>query len=55
MKLKIVILLLITSLVLAACGQKQPIEPITLVDQDNKEVTFPLEKPVLFFFITTYT
>jgi hypothetical protein len=30
------------------------IEPITLLNHEQKEVTFPLEKPTVFFFITTY-
>ncbi|WP_197414392.1 lipoprotein [Bacillus sp. FJAT-29937] len=55
MKLRMVMLTLAAVLFLAACGQKGLEEPITLADQDNNEVTFPLEKPALFFFITTYT
>lgn len=42
-------------LVLTACGPKKLEESITLQDHENNEVTFPQEKPVLFFFITTYT
>lgn len=29
--------------------------PVTLLDHNFKEVTFPQEKPTLFFFLTTYT
>lgn len=41
----------------AACGANgmKTGEPVTLKNQDGKEVTFPREKPVLFSFITTYT
>lgn len=41
----------------AACGANgmKTGEPVKLKNQDGKEVTFPREKPVLFFFITTYT
>lgn len=42
-------------LLLSACGQKNPTDKLTLLDYENNEVTFPQEKPVLFFFITTYT
>ena len=55
MKLKIFLLLTATMLFLAACGSKSIDESITLLDHENKEVTFPQEKPVLFFFMTTYT
>lgn len=43
----IMVLSLISFLVLSAFG------PITLLTHDQKEVTFPLEKPAVFFFITT--
>ncbi|MFJ5762217.1 hypothetical protein ACIQAA_24445 [Neobacillus sp. NPDC093182] len=55
MKPKVLVLFLIAILVVTACGQKTLSEPITLHNQDQKEVTFPLEKPTVFFFITTYT
>lgn len=55
MKLKLLVFSFIAVLVLSACGQKTLSEPITLHNQDQKEVTFPLEKPTVFFFITTYT
>ncbi|MEH7013204.1 lipoprotein [Neobacillus niacini] len=55
MKPKVIVFFLISILVLAACGQKTLSEPITLHNQDQKEVTFPLEKPTVFFFITSYT
>ncbi|KAB2332310.1 lipoprotein [Cytobacillus depressus] len=55
MKLRIALLSLAAVLILAACGQKGLKESITLVNQDNEKVTFPSEKPVLFFFITGYT
>lgn len=55
MKQKILFLLLISVLVLTACGQAKLEEDITLLDQNGNEVTFPSEKPALFFFITTYT
>jgi ABC-type glycerol-3-phosphate transport system substrate-binding protein len=54
MKLKVVILSLIMMLVLAACGSKN-LESMTLLNQDKEEITFPSEKPTLFFFITSYT
>jgi hypothetical protein len=52
---RIIILFLIAVLVLSACGQKTISEPITLLTQDQQEVTFPQDKPTIFFFITTYT
>jgi hypothetical protein len=55
MKLKLLVFFFIAVLVLSACGQKTLSEPITLHNQDQKEVNFPLEKPTVFFFITTYT
>lgn len=51
----IIVLSLISFLVLSAFGQKTLTEPITLLNHEQKEVTFPLEKPTVFFFITTYT
>jgi hypothetical protein len=55
MKFKLMVLVLISILLITACGQKTLSEPITLHNQDQKEVTFPLEKPTVFFFITSYT
>jgi hypothetical protein len=55
MKLRIFLLLLISTLVLSACGEKKLDESITLLNQNKEEVNFPLEKPALFFFITSYT
>lgn len=55
MKSKIVGILVTVLLLLSACGQAKMDGSMTLLDQNNKEVTFPLEKPTLFFFITTYT
>ena len=54
MKLKGLLIVVATLLFLAACGQKS-IESVTLLDHENNEVTFPQDKPVLLFFITTYT
>lgn len=52
----IIIALFLGILLLTLVGQKDnKDEPITLFDQNKKEVTFPLEKPTLFFFLTTYT
>ncbi|MGI8383934.1 hypothetical protein [Robertmurraya sp. P23] len=42
-------------LLLSGCGTEKMDGKLALLDQDNKEVTFPQEKPTLFFFITTYT
>ncbi|WP_180994296.1 hypothetical protein [Bacillus sp. Marseille-P3661] len=55
MKRKLVLLTVIVLLVLTACGQNKVEEPMTLLDQNNNEVTFPQDKPTIFFFITTYT
>jgi peroxiredoxin len=54
-KLRWLALILLIFLLLAACGQKGLEEPVTLINHEEKEVTFPQEKPVLFFFLTTYT
>jgi len=48
-------LLLVSAIVIAGCGTDKLSEPTTLLNQDQQEVTFPQEKPTLFFFITTYT
>lgn len=40
---------------LAACGSQSISEPMVLKSQDGEEVTFPASKPVVLFFITTYT
>ena len=55
MKWKWLALILLLFLFLAACGQKGLEEPVTLINHEEKEVTLPQEKPVLFFFLTTYT
>jgi protein involved in sex pheromone biosynthesis len=55
MKLKIFLLVTAAMLVLAACGPKTIDESVTLLDHENNKVTFPQEKPVLLFFMTTYT
>lgn len=47
--------MLLSVLVLAGCGQTKLEENMTLLNQDKNEITFPQEKPTLFFFITTYT
>ncbi|MFZ3591429.1 hypothetical protein ACOI1C_19935 [Bacillus sp. DJP31] len=54
---KIVLTLLgLCMLFLAACGNQAAVsEPIVLKNQDGTEITFPGSKPVLFFFMTTYT
>ena len=49
MKPRFIVLFLIAVLVLSACGQKTLSEPMTLLNQDQKEVTFPSEKPTVFF------
>lgn len=54
MKSKIVSFMLLSVFVLAACGQTK-LERMTLLNQENEEITLPQEKPTLFFFITTYT
>lgn len=55
MNRKYAVLLLLFTLLLSACGASKIEEPITLQDHAGNEVTFPQEKPVIFFFITTYT
>ena len=55
MKLRIFLIVAAAMLVLAACGTKTIDESVTLLDEENNEVNFPQEKPVLFFFMTTYT
>lgn len=55
MKLKYFFIVAAAILFLSACGSKNIGESITLVNHENKEVTFPQEKPALFFFVTTYT
>ncbi|MEH7253253.1 hypothetical protein V7111_14090 [Neobacillus niacini] len=55
MKSRIMVLSLIAIFVLSACGQKTLGEPITLLNNKQEEVTFPLEKPTVFFFLTSYT
>lgn len=53
-KSKIALLMLAALFFLTACTE-QVDRAATLVDQEGKEMTFPREKPVLFFSITTYT
>lgn len=55
MKSRIMVLFLIAIFVLSACGQKTLSEPITLLNNKMEEVTFPLEKPTVFFFLTSST
>lgn len=56
MKLKHILYILCFTLFLTACGgQKSLTEPLTLENKHGDEVTFPMDKPVLFFFMTTYT
>lgn len=55
MKTKYAIILLVFTLLLSACGANKVHEPITVLDHAGNEVTFPQDKPVIFFFITTYT
>ncbi|MEH7248893.1 lipoprotein [Neobacillus niacini] len=55
MKQRIIFLFLLSILVLTACGQKTLSKPITLLNHEQEEITFPLEKPTVFFFITSYT
>lgn len=54
MKLKIALLLLAVLFFITACAAKVD-KTITLMDHEGNEVDFPREKPVLFFFLTTYT
>jgi hypothetical protein len=49
------LLFLISALLVTGCGEKQLDESITLLNQNKEEISFPLEKPALFFFITSYT
>ncbi|WP_169891132.1 hypothetical protein [Litchfieldia alkalitelluris] len=53
--MKKLIALISMLVILTACGQPQLKESMTLLNQQKEEVTFPQEKPTLFFFITTYT
>jgi uncharacterized protein YcfL len=56
LRLKILLFLTITVLVLAGCSSSsENIESISLMNQEKQTVSFPQDKPVLFFFITTYT
>ncbi|WP_338447682.1 hypothetical protein R4Z09_15615 [Niallia oryzisoli] len=55
MKLKFLFIVAAAMLLLAACGPKTIDESITLLDHEKNEVTIPQEKPVLLFYITTYT
>ncbi len=51
----IIVLTLMSFLVLSAFEKRTLTEPITLLNHEQKEVIFPLEKPTVFFFITTYS
>lgn len=55
MKRKLLFVFVVLIVFLTACGQKGINGNVTLLDHENNEVTFPQEKPVLLFFITTYT
>lgn len=55
MKKAIIIFMGLFLLVLAGCGNEKTDEPMTLKNQEGEEVTLPTGKPVLFFFMTTYT
>lgn len=54
LKIKTALLMVAALVFLTACTAEVD-KAVTLVDQEGKEITFPTEKPVLFFFITTYT
>ena len=54
MKPKFIVLFLILVFILTACGANNLSKPMTLLNQNKEEVTFPSEKPTLFFFITSY-
>lgn len=54
MKKRLLLVLAMMCIIVTACSS-QVQESITLVNQDNEEVSFPQDKPTLFFFITTYT
>lgn len=52
----IIVVLFLAIFLLNQYGKKDTADlPITLLDHEENEVTFPLEKPTLFFFLTTYT
>jgi hypothetical protein len=52
----IIIVLFLGIFLLTQVGKNEKADgPITLLDHNSKEVTFPLEKPTLFFYLTTYT
>lgn len=53
-KIKIALLMVAALFFLTACTAEVD-KAVTLADHEGKEITFPREKPVLFFFITTYT
>ncbi|MDQ0268277.1 hypothetical protein [Cytobacillus purgationiresistens] len=55
MRKKLLLLLIATLFVVAGCSSKGMDNSITLQNHENNDVSFPQEKPVLFFFITTYT
>ncbi|WP_176215267.1 hypothetical protein [Cytobacillus gottheilii] len=55
MKTRLFLSIILAMLIVSACGQKSLSEPMTLLNQNQEEVTFPSDKPAVFFFITTYT
>ncbi|MBM6616500.1 hypothetical protein [Bacillus suaedaesalsae] len=55
MKRAIYLMMGLFLLFLAGCGNETAEEPMTLKNQEGEEVTLPTGKPVLFFFMTTYT
>ncbi|WP_175384450.1 hypothetical protein [Bacillus sp. FJAT-27225] len=55
MKTKLSFLLIILVLILSACGKEKIEGSMTLLNQNKEEISFPQDKPTLFFFLTTYT
>ena len=55
MKYKIFVFIVMVMMLLTACGQNTIEQSLTLRDQNENEITFPSDTPILFFFITTYT
>ncbi|WP_177167234.1 hypothetical protein [Salinibacillus kushneri] len=54
MRRKVTALLFVIIMLLEACAPAID-DPITLQNHASEDVTIPGNKPVLFFFITTYT
>ncbi len=54
MKIKLLITAILAVFLLSACGSKGLDKPLTLLNHNQEEVTFPLQKPTVFFFITSY-